>query len=131
MKKHAIENYQNTLELQLIDSSKNNSKLYWKLLRDTFKSKSTPQTSPPLQYTSASGDVKFAFSEEDKIHVLNTYFASITCVDDEMSELPKENIECNSVFDNIFICEQEIIDILSIYYLSIKPLEKTVLAIKC
>ena len=39
MKKHAIENYYNSLELSLLDSSKNNSKLYWKLLKNVFNVK--------------------------------------------------------------------------------------------
>ena len=36
MKKHAIDNYYNDLEFTLLDSSKNNSKLYWKLLKKMF-----------------------------------------------------------------------------------------------
>jgi hypothetical protein len=42
MKKHAMLNYYNNLETQLSDDCINNSKLYWKLLKDTFfKTKST------------------------------------------------------------------------------------------
>ena len=33
MKKHAINNFYNNLEFTFLDSSKNNSKLYWKLLK--------------------------------------------------------------------------------------------------
>lgn len=49
MKKHAIENYHN-IKLQLTDASKNNSKLYWKLLKATFKTKPILDV-PPLQHT--------------------------------------------------------------------------------
>lgn len=39
MKKYAINNYYNNLELSLLDSSKNNPKLYWRLLKNVFNIK--------------------------------------------------------------------------------------------
>lgn len=39
MKKHAISNYYDNIETYLDDSSKNNTKLYWKLMKDSFHMK--------------------------------------------------------------------------------------------
>lgn len=110
MKKHAIQNYHNNIELQLTDNNINNTKLYWKVLRDTFKTKPLSDI-PPLQYTDSYSS---AFSDVDKINALNEYFASIACIDDDNSVLPHEIFMCDNLFVNMCINEQEIIDILSI-----------------
>lgn len=108
MKKHALQNYHNNIELQLTDNNINNTKLYWKILRDTFITKPLSEI-PPLQYTDSN-----SFSDVDKINSLNEYFASIACVDDDNSVLPQEIFMCDSIFDSMCINEQDIIDILSI-----------------
>ena len=46
MKKHAIANYYDNIDSYLRDANKNNQKLYWKLLKDTFHTKSTTEIPP-------------------------------------------------------------------------------------
>jgi len=41
MEKQAKLNYYNNIDIQLDDASKNNTKLYWKLVHDLFKYTST------------------------------------------------------------------------------------------
>ena len=41
MKKHAIANYYDNTDSYLRDANKNNQKLNWKLLKDTFHTNST------------------------------------------------------------------------------------------
>ena len=54
MKKYAIiDNYYKNLEFPLLDSSKNNSKLYWKLFKNVFNVKSSSEI-PSLQYSKCS-----------------------------------------------------------------------------
>lgn len=61
MKKYAINNYYNNIELNLADASKNNTKLFWKLLKDVFSVKS-PTVIPPLVYSSNNGYQSIPFS---------------------------------------------------------------------
>ena len=68
MKKHAIENYYNSLELSLLDSSKNNSKLYWKLLKNVFNVKSSSEI-PPLQFLNKNGEQSVDYSSSEKIEI--------------------------------------------------------------
>lgn len=73
MKKYAIDNYYNNLELNLLDSSKNNSKLYWRLLKNVFDIKKSTEI-PPLQYAFKNGKQSIAYTNAEKAEVLNDYF---------------------------------------------------------
>ena len=68
-KKHAIENYYNSLELSLLYSSKNNSKLYWKLLKNVFNVNSSSEI-PPLQFLNKNGEQSVAYSSSEKVEIL-------------------------------------------------------------
>jgi hypothetical protein len=92
MKQYAMLNYYNNLETLLLDSCTNNSKLYWKLLKETFsKNKSTEL--PPLQNVPANGDISLVFDNDEKV---------------ELATL------CENTFSQIVITEQDIVDIMSI-----------------
>lgn len=77
MKKQAFSNYYDNIETFIDDSSKSNNKLYWKLLKDVFQTKTASEI-PPLQYTDDKNNVKIAFTDVDKTEVLNKYFSSIS-----------------------------------------------------
>ena len=137
MKKHAINNYYNNLEFTLLDSSKNNSKLYWKLLKNVFNVKSSSEI-PPLQYSNDNGKPSLAYSSSEKVEVLNSYFSSISFIDDSNAKLPDFYSLCNKSISDICILEQEVIDIISILQtnkavgpdnISHKMLKSTVLTI--
>lgn len=114
MKKHALCNYYDSIDLQLSDaSSNNNNKLYWKLIKDAFHAKPTKDI-PPIQYTSDTGGFNIAFTDTEKVDVLNKYFSSVSNVDDSLSQLPQLYHICNDKLNNVTIEEQEVIDIIKI-----------------
>ena len=73
MKKYAISNYYDNIETYLDDSSKENTKLYWKLMKDTFNMKLCNEI-PPIQVNDNTGVNKVVYSDSDKIEALNAYF---------------------------------------------------------
>ena len=112
MKKYAISNYYDNIEQNLAEASKNNSKLFWKLLKDAFNVKSSTVI-PPLVYYPDNRAQSIAFSNEEKVEALNNYFSSISCIDDSGANLPDMYFLCNNVIDSIFITEEDIIDIIT------------------
>lgn len=102
MKKYAIINYYNNLELSLLDSSKNNPKLYWRLLKNVFNIKMSTEI-PPLQFTLKTGDQSIAYSNAEKAEVLNDYFSSTLFLDDNEAKLPKFHSVCNNFISDICI----------------------------
>lgn len=100
MKKYVIDNYYNNLELSLLDSSKNNPKLYWRLLKNVFNIKMSTEI-PPLQFTLKTGEQSIAYSNAEKAEVLYDYFSSISFLDDNEAKLPKFHSVCNNVISDI------------------------------
>jgi hypothetical protein len=82
------------------------------LLKDLFYAKSS-NVLPPIQYTDSNGNEHIAFSDLEKIELLNNHFTSITRLDDNNQELPNTEIQTNDFFPDIHIQEQEILDIIS------------------
>lgn len=79
VKKHAIANYYDNIDSHLKDASLNSQKLYWKLLKDCFHTKLTHDIPPTcIRYTMDNDKEGYAFSDTDKIELLNNYFTSIT-----------------------------------------------------
>ena len=113
MKKIAMANYYNNIETSLINASAKNSKLYWKLLKDIFKTKTKTEI-PPLQEINDHGVARIIYNNTDKVEALNNYFASISSLLDDEPTLPDFRLLCNDILDDIVIGEQDIIDIISI-----------------
>ena len=101
MIKHAIANYYDNIDSYLRDANKNNQKLNWKLLKDTFHTNSTTEI-PPIQFTNNKGTDSFEFSDIDKIELLNNYFTSISSLDDNDKELPIMQPRCTVNFPNTY-----------------------------
>ena len=80
MKKHAFFNYHDNKETYIDDASKNNHKLNWKLLKDAmcFFNNRTVNDIPPLSLTESNGKDSTAFTDIDKVEILNKYFCSIS-----------------------------------------------------
>jgi hypothetical protein len=87
MKKYAISNYYDNIETYLDDSSKDNTKLYWKLMKDSFNMKLSNEI-PPIQVNDDTEDKKVVYSDSEKIEVLNAYFSSISDIKDNKVTLP-------------------------------------------
>ena len=69
---------------------------------------------PQIQINNVNGVNTLANSDTDKIEALNTYFSSISTIDDTNVTLPNMYSLCNNNLSNIFIEEQEISDIITI-----------------
>ena len=76
MKKHTLFfNYYDNKETYIDYASKNNHKLYWKLLKDVFNNRIANYI-PPLSHADSNGKDSTAFSYIDKIEILNNFFCS-------------------------------------------------------
>ena len=61
LKKYAKEQYFSNMEDLIVDSSKTNPKLYWKLLKQLIKTNKNCETIPPLKVTLDNGENKHIF----------------------------------------------------------------------
>ena len=107
MKKHALSNYYDSIDTYLDDSSKDNNKLYWKLMKESFNIKLSNDI-PQIQIDNGNGVNTLANSDTDKIEALNTYLSSISTIEDTNVTLPNMYSLCNNNLSNIIIEEQEI-----------------------
>lgn len=82
-------------------------------MKDTFTTKSSSDI-PPIQHVSDNGEQFVAFSDLDKVELLNIFFSSVCNVYDTGHVLPSMYSLCNNKLSNIVINEEEIIDIISI-----------------
>lgn len=69
---------------------------------------------PPIQISNVNGTTKFVYSDIGKIESLNTYFSSISSVDNKNAALRNMYSLCTVTLCNIYINEQEVLDIISI-----------------
>ena len=106
-------NYFDSIDEYLDDSSKDNNKLYWKLMKESFNIKLCNEI-PPLHMNGENDVNSLAYSDTDKIKALNTYFPSMSTIDDTNVTLPNMYSLCNNNLSNIIIEEQEISDIITI-----------------
>ena len=114
LKKYAKEQYFSNMEDSIVDSNKNNPKLYWKLLKQLVKSNKKCEIIPPLKTTLDNGDEIYHFNDTDKANCLNDYFVSISSINEEQNStrLPIFTPKTNNTIDNIYITESEIVDII-------------------
>ena len=92
----------------------NSSKTFWQVM-GRFKGKTgTSINIPPLH----KQDNTLAFSDFEKAQDLNSYFASISTIDDTNTDLPYFEKRCNVVFTQMRITESEVVDVLKILKLN-------------
>ena len=113
MKKHAKEQYYNNMENLILESSRTNPKVYWKLLKQFIKSNKNCEIIPPLKTITDDGEEHFYFSDANKANCLNDYFVSISTINDNNILLPNFISKTNNTIETISITEQEVLDILS------------------
>ena len=112
LKKHAKEQYYSNLEDIVANSSVNDQKTYWKLLKQ-FLNKNKPLNSiPPLSSSPTSIDQTFAYLDEEKANVLNDYFVSISTLSNSNVTLPQFQSLSNSYIESITVTEKEISDVI-------------------
>ena len=109
MKKHARLTYYSNLENIVIDS-RPNPKAYWKLVRNFMKETKVDTAIPPLEFLDAQNETKYAYDNKTKARILNTYFCSVSNIDESSAQIPDFNIRNNNRLTDILITEQDIKD---------------------
>ena len=89
-----------------------NSKTYWKTINTLLKGESTMNDIPPIQDT--KNNYCLSYEGKEKADVLNNYFCSIINLVDEHKTLPEFDDRGGNVLENMWVREEEIIDIISI-----------------
>ena len=112
LKRHAKERFYSNIETNLIDSSSNNKRDFWKIIRHLVKSNSSSSNIPPL-ITDENGHRQIHVTDTEKAHCLNTYFSSISTVPDSTPELPAFHLKTNQKLETFQITEKEVYDIIS------------------
>ena len=87
LKQHAKESFYNNLELSLLTNFSNNKKEFWKIVKHFDSKKDAVSTIPPL-CTQDAGSPVWHVTDEETADSLNSYFASVSSLDDSQAELP-------------------------------------------
>ena len=85
LKRHAKESFDNNLELSLLTQFNNNKKEFWKIVKHFVNMKDTVSTIPPLCTLNENTPV-WHVTDEEKAETLNSYFASVSSLDDSQAE---------------------------------------------
>ena len=104
----AKEQFYNNLELSFSDFHSNDKKLFWKIVRHFVKNISTSSSLPPLNSFSVTGQNDFYFSSEERAHLRNRYFTSISTVNDDNVTLPAFEYKCQNRLARIGCTSHEI-----------------------
>ena len=89
MKKHAKQNFFNSLELNPCDLQRNDKKGFWRLIRYFVKNNDCSSNIPTLISMSPNGETSASISDLEKVECLNIFFfASISSVNEELAFLP-------------------------------------------
>ncbi|MCG8046320.1 MAG: reverse transcriptase domain-containing protein [Candidatus Thiodiazotropha endolucinida] len=112
LKRHAKEKFYSNLETTLIESSSNNRREFWKIVRHFVKSNQSSTSIPPL-ITQENGQRQIHSTDHEKAECLNSYFTSISTVPDTIPDLPPFQPKSNATLETFEISEQEVYDILS------------------
>ena len=111
LKRHAKESFDNNLELSLLTNFSNNKKEFWKIVKHFVSKKDSVSTIPPL-CTQDAGSPVWHVTDKEKADSLNSYFASVSSLDDSQAELPPFTELTDATLDNIEITEEEINDVI-------------------
>lgn len=95
------------------NGSKNNNRIFLKLLKDVFHSKRSNE-SPPMKCTYCNGKDSIAFSDTDKFDILNKYLYFISNISITTKSLPDFFFKLDDTVNDILIEEYEVIDIISV-----------------
>ena len=112
LKRHAKETFYNNLEFSLLTIFSSNKKEFWKIVKHFVNKKDSVSTIPPLRTFTASGDSIWHVSDLEKADCLNSYFASVSSLDDSQATLPPFSEHTDKVLDNIEIPDEEIKDVI-------------------
>ena len=111
LKRHAKESFDNNLELSLLTQINNNKKEFWKVVKHFVNKKDTVSTIPPLCTFNVNTPV-WHVTDEEKAETLNSYFTSVSSLDNSQAELPPLTELTDASIDNIESTQDEVIDVI-------------------
>ena len=100
------------MDIIVSDFQNNGKRKFWKVIRHFVKSKSSASPIPPLCSTLPNGNNQRHFNNLDKANCLNDYFASISTVNDEHTELAPFSKFTDNSLSQIHCTEHEIENII-------------------
>ena len=113
MIKYAKENCVNKIDDIILNQGTGNScRTFWQVMGRFMGKTGTSINIPPLLKRDNT------FTDYEKAEELNTYFLSISNIDDANIEIPNFENRCNVDFTQIRIAESEVVDILKILKLN-------------
>ena len=92
----------------MLSNFSNNKKDFWKIVKHFTTKKDSVSSIPPLSTPTASGAHLWHVTDEEKAGCLNSYFASVSSLDDSHAVLPPFTELTDKALDNIDITEDEI-----------------------
>ena len=102
------------MDIIVSDFQNNDKRKFWKVIRHFVKSNSSASSIPPLCSTLPNGNNQWHFNDLDKANCLNDYFASISTVNDEHTELPPFSKFTDNSLSQIHCTEHEIENIIEV-----------------
>ena len=111
MKIYAKEKFYTEINGNLIDIKSSNSRLYLKTIKMLLKNESPDNKTPPLH--DPWNNMNLVYENEEKCNILNTYFCSVTHLENENNNLPDFDERGSEIRGNIIVFEQDVVDIIS------------------
>jgi len=113
LKKQAKENFYTNLEVNLTELQTNDKKGFWKIIRHFVKEQNSSSGNiPPLCLRQANGQMEFYTSNDEKANCLNSYFSSISSVNDTNVILPNLVLKTNEKLSDIQFTRKEIEELI-------------------
>lgn len=111
MKKYARQSFYENVNTIIDTLYTGDPKSYWKLINKLTKQSGSSSVVPPLIN---NDDNILASSDQEKANLLNTYFCSISNINDNGIDPPNFESRTNSIFNHPEITESEVSDVLKI-----------------
>ena len=112
MKKHAKQLFFSSMEVSLEQLNTNDKRGFWSIIRYFVKTYDCSANLPPLCNTTTDGHSIYLTTDQEKADCLNSYFASISTINDSNAVLPHLNIKTHSSLSAINVSELEVEDII-------------------
>ena len=105
LKKHAKELFYNSLENILLENSSNNKRDYWRVIRHFVKNNNSKSCIPPM---CSPVDNKYSYTDRDIAEILNSFFTSVSKVNDEYAILPNFIAKTGSTLHSVNVTSDQI-----------------------
>ena len=85
------------------------TKQWWRLCKFLYSGKSIDHQIPPLLHND-----EVITSDADKANIFNSYFTSISCIDESALLIPDNIPVCDLSLHEVIISEQDVTDVINV-----------------